>query len=56
MDHPPEKTEWLKYMARIPKDYYTAIADDLTDEEAKAQIKELQRLCDSVIEAENNTQ
>ncbi len=50
MDHPPEKTQWLKDMARIPNDYYTAIADDLTDEEAKAQIKELQKVCDSVIE------
>jgi hypothetical protein len=50
MDHPPEKTEWLKYMASIPDNYYTAIADDLTDEEATAQIKELQKVCDSVIE------
>ena len=50
MDHPPEKTEWLKYMARIPEDYYTAIADDLTDEEAQAQIKELKKLCDSIVE------
>jgi hypothetical protein len=48
MDHPPEKTQWLKDMARIPNDYYTAIADDLTDEEAKAQIKELRKLCDSI--------
>ena len=51
MDHPPEKTQWLKDMARIPNDYFTAIADDLTDEEAKAQIKELQKLCDSVIKS-----
>ena len=51
MDHPPEKTEWLKDMAAIRDDYFTAIADDLTDEEAKAQIKELQKLCDSVIES-----
>ena len=49
MDHPPEKTQWLKDMARIPNDHYTAIVDDLTDDEAKAQIKELQKLCDSII-------
>ncbi len=49
MDHPPEKTQWLKDMARIPDNYYTAIADDLTDEEAQAQIKELRKLCDSII-------
>ena len=51
MDHPPEKTEWLKYMARIPDNYYTAIADDLTDEEAQVKIKELRKLCNSVIKA-----
>ena len=49
-DHPPEMTQWLKYMARIPDDYYTAIADDLTDEEAAATIKELKKLCDSIME------
>jgi len=37
-------------MARIPDNYYTAIADDLTDEEAQAQIQELRKLCDSIIE------
>ena len=51
MDHQPEKTQWLKYMAMIPDDYYTAIADDLTDKEAKAKIKELRKLCNSIIKA-----
>ncbi len=51
MDHPPEKTQWLKYMAMIPDDYYTAIADDLTDEEAQVKIRELRNLCNSVIKA-----
>ncbi len=50
VDHPPEKTQWLKQMARIRDDYFTAIADDLTDEEAQAQIKELRKLCDSILE------
>jgi len=39
-----EKTQWLKYMARIPANCYTAIADDLTDKEAEAKIKELRKL------------
>jgi len=50
-DHPPEITQWLKYMTRIPDNYYTAIADDLTDEEAAATIKKLKKLCDSMIES-----
>ncbi|MEE8576064.1 MAG: hypothetical protein V3T31_02305 [candidate division Zixibacteria bacterium] len=50
MDHPPDMSEWLKDMADIPDDYFMAIADDLTDDEAKAQIKELKKLCNSVIE------
>ena len=50
-DHPPEITQWLKYMTRIPDNYYTAIADELTDEEAAATIKKLKKLCDSMIES-----
>ncbi len=38
-------------VANVRDDYFTAIADDLTGEEAQAQIKELRKLCDSVIEA-----
>jgi hypothetical protein len=51
MDHAPEKTQWLKDMANIRDDYFTAIADDLTDEQAHATIKELQKLCDSIIQS-----
>jgi hypothetical protein len=47
LDQSPEKSQWLKYMTRIPDYYFMAIADDLTDDEAKAQIKELRKLCDS---------
>ena len=49
LDQAPEKSRWLKYMTRIPDDCFMAIADDLPDEEAKAQIKELQKLCNSII-------
>ena len=48
IDFPPEKSKELRDWDDIPDNYYTAIADDLTDEEAKAQIKELQKLCDSI--------
>ena len=50
VDHAPEKTQFLKYMARIPDNYYTAIADDLTDTQAQATIKELKKLCGSILE------
>ncbi|MCP4233369.1 MAG: hypothetical protein GY770_07245 [Aestuariibacter sp.] len=49
MDHPPEKSRELKDWMNIRDDYFTAIAYDLTDEETKAKIKELQKLCDSII-------
>jgi hypothetical protein len=51
VDHAPEKTQFLKYMARIPDDYYTAIADDLTDKKAAATLKELKTLCGSIMES-----
>jgi hypothetical protein len=35
----------------IPKDYFMAIADDLTDDEAQVEIWELRKLCDSVIKS-----
>jgi hypothetical protein len=35
----------------IPDNYFRAIADELTDEEAQARIKELRKLCNSVIKA-----
>lgn len=33
----------------IPDDYFMAIADDLTDEQAQAAIKELQKLFSTVL-------
>ena len=50
-DFPPEKSKELREQMDIPDDYFMAIADDLTDEEAQAKIKELRKLCDSVIKA-----
>jgi hypothetical protein len=35
----------------IPKDYFMAIADDLTDDETQVEIWELRKLCDSVIKS-----
>jgi hypothetical protein len=38
-------------MAMIAKNYYTAIAEDLTYKEAEAKNKELRKLCNSIIRA-----
>jgi hypothetical protein len=49
MDFPPEKSKELRDWMDIPDDYFMAIADDLTDDEAKEKIIELRKLCDSII-------
>jgi len=49
IDFPPEKSKDLREQMDITDDYFMAIADDLTDEEAQARIKELRKLCNSVI-------
>ena len=51
IDFSPEKSKRLRNWAGIPDNYYLAIADELTDEEAQAGIKELRKLCNSVIRA-----
>jgi hypothetical protein len=51
MDFPPEKSKELRDWMDIPDDYFMAIADELSDDEAKATIRELRKLCDSVITA-----
>ena len=48
-DHPPEKSEWLRYMARIPENYFMAIAEDLNEEEIEVKRTELRKLCRSVV-------
>ncbi len=48
IDHPPEKSKWLKDMSGVSDNYFLAIADDLTEEQAKAKIMELQKLCESI--------
>jgi len=49
IDFPPEKSKQLRERAGIPDDYFIAIADDLTDEQVQAKIKELKNLCRLVI-------
>lgn len=51
IDFPPEKSKELREQMDIPDDYFMAIADDLTDDEAQVKIKELRKLCNSVIRA-----
>lgn len=49
LDRPPEESEELREMARIPKQYYMAIADDLTDKQAEEKYRALRELCTSVV-------
>jgi hypothetical protein len=51
IDSSPERARWLKTIAGISDNYYLAIAEDLTDEEAQARITEVKRLCHSIIGA-----
>lgn len=48
IDFPPEKSKELLDWMDIDDDYFIAIADDLTDEQAQATIRELQTLCESI--------
>ena len=51
MDLPVEKSKELLDWMEIADDYFTAIAEDLTDEQARTTIKELQKPCDSKTES-----
>jgi hypothetical protein len=49
IDLPPEKSKQLRDWVGIPDDYFMAIADDLSDAEAREKIKELKILCKSIV-------
>ena len=49
IDKPPEEAQALRDFMRMRDDYFSAIADDLNDEEAEARIEELRKLCNSII-------
>ena len=49
IDSPPEKSKKLRDWMDIPDDYFMAIAVDLSDDEAKVKIRELRKLCNSII-------
>lgn len=49
IDFSSEKSKALRGLMGIPDDYFMAIADDLSDDEAKEKIIELRKLCDSII-------
>lgn len=51
IDFSPEKSKRLRNWTGIPDNYFLAIADELTDEGAQARIKELRKLCNSIIRA-----
>jgi hypothetical protein len=45
------KAEWLKKMARLPDNYYLAIADDLKEEDIAEKRTSLIKLCRAIVEA-----
>lgn len=51
IDLPPEKSKKLRDWVGIPDDYFMAIADDLSDAEAREKIKELKILCKSIVQS-----
>ena len=51
-DHTPEKSKWLRHLARIPENYFMAIADDLKEDEIEVKRTELRKLCREVVGAE----
>jgi hypothetical protein len=53
LDQPPEKAKAMRKETGITEEYFTAIADDLTGEQAKARFAELQELCRRVLGADN---
>lgn len=53
LDQPPEKAKAMHKETGITEEYFTAIADDLTDEQAKARFAELRELCRRVLGADN---
>ena len=48
IDSPPEESRWLKDMSGVSDSYFLAIADDLSEEQAKTKIREFQKLCQSI--------
>jgi len=51
IDFSPVKSKELRSLMGIPEDYFMAIADDLTDDEAQVKIGELRKLCESIIKS-----
>ena len=49
LDQPPERAELMHREFRIPEGYFTAIAEDLTDEQAEDRVAEMRRLCVGVV-------
>lgn len=49
LDQPPDLAMKLRSQMRIPDDYFAAIADDLTEEQAVASVAELRIVCAGVI-------
>ena len=49
LDQPPDLAMELRSQMRIPDDYFAAIADDLTEDQALARVAELRAVCAGVV-------
>ena len=49
LDRPPEEARELRKEMLISDDYFAAIAEDLSEEQAEASVAELRKLCTAVI-------
>ena len=49
LDQPPEHAEFIHRELRIPEGYFTAIAEDLTDQQAEDRVAEIRKLCVAVV-------
>jgi hypothetical protein len=49
LDRPPEEARELGLEMDIPEDYFTAIAEDLSEEQAHVKVAELRKLCAAVV-------
>jgi hypothetical protein len=49
LDQPPDLAMELRSQMRIPDDYFAAIAEDLTDQQAGDRVAQLRKVCAGVV-------
>ena len=50
LDRPPEESQALREMMRVPEEYYLSVPDDLSDELSRARLVELRDLATDILE------